>query len=261
SDNIYNIITSNAGGNNHCNIIETLGGGTVHIIDNLLHDMSCSGGESMMIGNGGETDYVANNVMWNLGTAQTPSIPQNNSSTGMTMKFFNNTIVGPGGQNCINFSSKTGASWTTLLIENTHCINASTNDNFASMVTGTYTTTPNTTMTTSTATAQGYTTSQTYIYSPTLNTNGTVGAGANLTSSWPGGFSTNDTDYACSQQTISGVVQAVCPARVSNALPSSGAWDTGAYEFSGSTPSNPVAQSMGGFVWNRKLSRWAETIF
>jgi len=248
---IYNILTTNNGGVNHCNAIETLGGGTVYIVDNIIHDMFCSGGEAMMIGNASEIDYVANNVIWNLGdsgNAQTTSIPQTDFATGLVMHFFNNTIVSPGGQNCINYSSKTGVSWTTLDIRNNHCINASMNDNFSSMVTGTYTTTPNTTMTTATATAQGYNASQTFAYSPTSGTNGTVGAGSNLTSVWPSGFTTDDTDYSCSQQTISGVVQAVCPARTSNTRPASGAWDNGAYEFSGALPGGATGSGVKFFT-------------
>ena len=87
-----------------------------------------------------------------------------------------------------------------------------------------------------TANGQGYTNAQTYVYSPTSGSSPTVGAGINLTSTyWPAGFTTNDTTFACSESTVSGVVQSVCPARPANSRPSSGAWDSGAYEYVGIT--------------------------
>jgi hypothetical protein len=81
------------------------------------------------------------------------------------------------------------------------------------------------------------TSSQIYAYSPTASTNSTVGIGANLTSNWPSGIPTNDTNYACSQGTVNGVVQVVCPARASNPRPQSGAWDAGAYYLGSGTQS------------------------
>lgn len=84
-----------------------------------------------------------------------------------------------------------------------------------------------------TANTDGYTSAQTYAFSPTSAGSPTVGVGTNLTSSWPGGYSTNDAAYACSD---SGNV-AICPVRSSLTRPSTGAWDIGAYQYSAATPS------------------------
>lgn len=249
---IYNMLDSYLAGT-HANAIEILGGGTYYIHDNVLHDINQEGGESMMIGNPSETDYVWNNLLYNLNAsdpthAQTPSVPQQNA-TGMSMFFWNNTIVSPGGQNCINYSSKT-ASWTAFTIQNNHCINGgAVNDNFSSMVT-TYTVLTNTLMSTSTANSQGYTSAQTFAYSPTSITNSTVGTGTNLTASCTGSNTglCSDTAYACSAQTVSGVYQVVCPARTANTRPTSAAWDVGAYEFQAGQNTVAPATNLFSFV-------------
>jgi hypothetical protein len=76
-----------------------------------------------------------------------------------------------------------------------------------------------------TANGQGYNSSQTYVFYPTSG-GSTIGAGSNQTSGWPGA-NTNDTTYSCTD--VSNV--STCPARTSNTRPSSGAWNSGAYEF------------------------------
>jgi hypothetical protein len=95
------------------------------------------------------------------------------------------------------------------------------------------------------ATAAGLTPNSTYAYQPqSANCNGhnsptcLVGAGTNLTSAWPGGFSTGDTSFACTYDSTNHV--AICPGRNSLTRPASGAWDIGAYQFTAlSVPSPP----------------------
>ena len=91
-------------------------------------------------------------------------------------------------------------------------------------------------MTDAQATAAGFTSGGSYAYQPqSANCNGhssptcPVGNGTNLTSSWPGGFTTNDSTYACTYNTSNHTM--TCPARSSLSRPSAGAWDVGAYQF------------------------------
>ncbi len=224
-------------GVNHCNLMEIVGGGAFYVHDNIMRDLECSGGEAFMDGNSGETMYAWNNVIYNLGSGQTPSSPQTAGQTGISLHYYNNTVVSPGGQSCWNNSGQGGYSYTAFVLENNHCIGTGS---LADTWTGGFpTSTTNVLMTPTTATSQGYTASETYAYSPTSNTNGTVGAGTNLTSSWPGGFSTNDTGYGASLETVSGVVEAVSPGRTSNTRPPSGAWDVGTYLYLAGDPPNP----------------------
>jgi len=102
----------------------------------------------------------------------------------------------------------------------------------------------NVVQTLSTANGQGYNSSQTYAFSPTQSSNSTVGAGTNLTSSCSGSLSSlcSDTTYACTDGSGN---QPSCPARTTNSRPTTGAWDSGAYEFSssGGTVAPPTALS------------------
>jgi len=121
-----------------------------------------------------------------------------------------------------------GSIANSVLLENNHYITAAGSAASCSTATGhatTCTVTDNTVQTLSVANGQGYNSSQAYAFFPTTG-GSTIGAGANLTGSWPIG-STNDTDYACTD--VSNV--AICPARISNTRPASGSWNSGAYQF------------------------------
>ena len=89
----------------------------------------------------------------------------------------------------------------------------------------------------STANAQGYSSSQVNAFSPTASSNATVGAGADLTSNANGKLSTlaADSTYACDL----GNDAAYCPGRTTNPRPTSGAWNSGAYEFAGGNLPTP----------------------
>lgn len=231
---IYNISNSFEG-SNHCNMVEWVGGGTYYFYDNVLHDVECRGGEAYMAGNDGETDYVWNNVFYNLNLGQGPNFPQQPIKSGtVSMYWWNNTIVANTGLSCFYNSGQGTAPFANLVVQNTHCITK------ASRVVGglsanNLVTTPNTLMTPTTATRQGYTSSEVYAHSPingcTPSTCNTMGAGTNLTSTCLGNVAglCTDTTYACTQQTINRVVQSVCPARTTKSRPSNGAWDSGAY--------------------------------
>jgi len=238
-NNIYNINASNGG--SHGNAIETVGGGTYYIYNNQIHHMgSCPGCESMFIGNSGETDYVFNNIVWDLGasgsSAQTPSV---GGESGGKMYYWNNTIVSSDTQSCVNNGGQ-GAVSGDVTVQNTHCIQASSGGSVSD-----FTSSTSLTQTSAQADANSsphfdqYTALQTNAYSPVATTNSTIGVGTNLTSNCTGLLISlcSDASYY-TQQTVNGVVQAVL-ARASVARPSSGAWNLGAYHFSGSTAQAP----------------------
>ena len=233
---IYNIKESNAG--SHPNAIEFVGGGTYYVYSNVIHD---SLGESLMFGNTREVDYVWNNLWYNI-LGNTPEGPQDSNETGITSSFWNNTIVLSSAGTCIQYSGQPGGSFNSITIENNHCI--STGSVASSSFSGT---SPilnnNVLMSPATAASQGYTSSETYAYSPTASTSGTVGKGktiCGLEKTCTGSFAAlaSDTNYACSQQTVNGVVQAVCPARPVVARQGG----VGAYEYAsgGSAPTAPT---------------------
>lgn len=225
----------------HPNCIETTGvvggsSGTAVLIvaNNYIHDIQTC--EGLQVGNPNEDDIVFNNI-WDMGASATggangPQVPQGSSSHNF--EFWNNTVRWASG--CMTAGIH-GTTFNSFIVENNHCINDAT-----TVVNGSIpgsTLSNNVGMTNANATSQGYTSSETYVFAPTAANNGTVGAGADLAANWPAGFSTNDTTYACAQQTVSGVIESVCPTRsTTNARTSS--WDVGAYQWSSSTGSpNP----------------------
>jgi hypothetical protein len=89
------------------------------------------------------------------------------------------------------------------------------------------------------ANRQGYNSSETFAFSPLQSSNSTVGVGTPLTLSWPSGYSTNDTTYACADGSGN---QPSCPARITVGRPSTGVWDAGAYR----SFSPAAAQNLNG---------------
>jgi hypothetical protein len=166
----------------------------------------------------------------------------------MSLHFWNNTIVNPS-YNCFEWVSGFGGSFNVVYIENNDCISGAglSNSGFAAKAT---TINNNVTQTAAQANSNSspqfdqYSLSEAYVYSPLASTNSTVGAGTNLTSVWPSSFSTNDAGYACSEQTVNGVMQSVCPGRsTTNSRGTS--WDAGAYQFgSGPNPPSGLAASV-----------------
>jgi hypothetical protein len=240
---IYNIIESNNG--SHPNAIETVGAGLYYIHDNVIGPGLAPGAESMMLGNPGEVDYAWNNVINISDNGTAPTLPQIFSAPGTAAYFWNNTIIPPSGTDC--FYQNVSAT-PTVVIQNNHCITTGAVTN--TFTSGSLTVTNNLLQTPSQSDANSgpqfnqYTSSETYVYSPTASTNSTVGYGTNLTSNATGSLSglLNDTSYACILGTVSGVLQPICPPRSSNARPSTGAWDAGAYQYSSlGKPNAPTA--------------------
>jgi hypothetical protein len=234
--NLFAYGLNSIAGANHCNMIETLGGGIFYIHDNVIHDLECSGGENMMLGDSGETDYVWNNIIYNVGSSQTPNGPEVNNATGLSLYFWNNTVVDPGGIGCFFYSGQGGDQYNVINFQNNHCISGASSALGGGFNVKSLTNANNVLVTAAIAASAEYTSSETYVYSPWASTSSTVGVGTNLTANWPSGFSTKDTSYGCTEASTSGVTQVVCPARTSNTRPSSGAWNAGAYEFAGGPP-------------------------
>jgi hypothetical protein len=239
----WNEITKNAGSPDptiHANCIESVAAmgnnGVYYIHDNRIHDnYDC---EELQIGNPGETDYVWNNIWYspnllNPSQANGPEVPQ--SETPVAMYFWNNTVV-DSVDGCMGNAGHGSTFSTAFKSQNNLCINPNGSSSSASF-------TPSTTgnnlgLTDSQASTDGYTTSQTIAYSPTKSSSPSVGAGTNLTSVWPSGFSTQDASLICNVQTVNTVVQMVCTG-TPNPRPSTGAWDVGAYQFSAASTTKP----------------------
>ena len=228
---IYNINTNSAG--SHPNAIETISGGTYYIHDNVIHDINALGAEVMMIGNTGETDYIWNNVIYNVSVANNPTAPQNRGQTGMTIVAWNNTIVGSTSYPtpCFFWGGGFGGTFTAVTIENNHCITSSgaaatsSWNGTAAAISG------NVVMTPATALADGYTSSQKYAYSPTSPSLPTVGAGNNYAGSCSGPLSGLCSDTASAVAYNSTAQTITVPGRSSALRPFSGSWDAGAYNF------------------------------
>jgi hypothetical protein len=235
-------------GGNHPNCIETIGtiqgSGTFYIHDNWIHDMPNSPTEqceTLQVGNTGETDYVWNNV-WccHIGGGDIARFPQQAISV-VALYYFNNVWEEDLG-NGVCAAANTSSGWiTTFVMVNNFCLTPNAPNGTAQsqlMMSGTITGASTTVFSNniveqiSTANAHGCVPSSTFPYMPSVACQDTVGTGTNLTATyWPGGFTTNDTTYACSEQAVSGVVQSVCPQRTSNTRPAVSAWDSGAYEY------------------------------
>jgi len=239
----WNEITKNAGSPDlsiHANCIESVAamgnGGVYYIHDNRIHDnYDC---EELQIGNQGETDYVWNNIWYNpdlLNPSQAngPEVPQ--SETPVAMYFWNNTVV-DSADGCVGNAGHGSTFSTAFKSQNNLCINSAGSASSASFSPST--TSNNLGLTDSQASTDGFTSTQTIAYSPTSSSSPTVGAGTNLTSVWPSGFSTQDASLICTPQTVNTVVQVVCTG-TQNPRPVSGAWDVGAYQVSAGSTSKP----------------------
>lgn len=189
----------------------------------------------------GTTDYIFNNLIYDVGPMEYINIGQSGTAVG-NYTFFNNTFQSNANQTIFNCNYLSGGMLTDT---NNHFIDDGTQ---YSSPCNNRTTTTALRLTNAQATADGYTSSEIYGYSPTSGSSPTVRAGTNEYSAYCGALGTaglaaaqtacqSDTGYACtynaSYHTIS------CPTRATNTRPSNGAWDVGAYEFSSNNPPAP----------------------
>lgn len=205
--------------------------GTFYIHDNVIHDTGGTGsGESTneceagLIGNPGETDYVWNNVTYNLfGNAW--AVIQN-ASPGNAVYFWNNTVEALNTDFC--FRQGHVGTTPTVEVRNNHCISPAA---AVQNLTATSSTVDhNTLQTSAAASTQGYTHSQApYVFFPTAGSpRDTVGAGADLTANCSGSNAGLCSDTGYGALLNSGNV-ATYPVRTIKARPSGSAWDSGAY--------------------------------
>lgn len=226
----------------HGNIYECNGEANVSTPNTFYNNVIGPTGDAVGVGIWPEpatsqTDYYFNNVMYGTtcGGGNCVNIGQNGSSQGKLI-FFNNTFQNPS-NTAILQDNGTNAYAHPLITANNHWI---TNASGGVSAIGS-TSTTDIAMPQSTATVDGYTSSQNYVFSPTSGSSPTVGKGTNETSycSSLSGDSTayaacqSDTSYSCVYETTNHTVS--CPARSSVQRSSSGNWSVGAYIY-GTSP-------------------------
>ena len=199
-----------------------------YIYNNVFSNMFIhgdSGVTTWFVPASGHTDYIWNNVWYNNRGGEIALCASSGQCAGGggNSKWYNNTMVDSSTYGVAYPGAGTHYFTNDLTINMTYQGNAVQSNVIV--------------MTDGQATKAGYTSGSTYAYQPTAsNCNGQsscpVGAGANLTNNWPYGFPTSDTDYSCTYNTSSHSVS--CPARTPIVRPATGAWDVGAFQFSGS---------------------------
>jgi hypothetical protein len=229
----------------HENGIEINFAGTAYVYNNVIAHVK-QGLAVWLAPEAGYTQYFYNNVEWDIPITNIVDLAAALNNCCGQIGLYNNTIeCGPDGNPtflCVGVG--VGEGPTTL--GNNHGITNATTPNK-----GMWFETGNTQVTESkdvpqafaSATNQGYASSETYPFSPvagcTPATCATLQAGANLTSqcsSMPG--LCNDTTLGVSYNTTNHTVS--YPSRTPNPRPSTGAWDSGAYEYSsGNQPPSP----------------------
>ena len=263
-DNTGEYMVLSASGD-HCNLFfaeGTLSGTTLLAYNNLARNTNnsqswgCGGGVHFYLfgyttSNQNYAAYYFNNIGVNLYPANLidPGSSMGSGPWG-TYYVFNNTFE------CGNDSSTAaciagpGSQTMTLQVhsQNNHYI-TSTSPACVSQYGQTCTETTDLTESVSTAKGYGYTSSETYAFSPTSSSSPTVGQGTNQSSlcstiavanSAAGTACQSDTTYGVGYNTSNHTV--ITPQRTTNTRPSTGAWDIGAYEetASGSSPNPPT---------------------
>lgn len=247
-DNLYEYFYENG----HSNMFEEVAGisGTNAIYNNVFRHVESGCPSDCLIGlwfdpPSGTTDYFFNNLYYDEGAIELWIVGQNNQNAG-TGIIFNNTVEFTNSGTQITGSATHNS--VTVNSANNHFITDNPSGPFAKSTFTSLTETTDLTMNHSTATTDGYTSSETYPYSPTSASSPTVGTGTNENAS-NGAFCSaladaglsavatacqSDTTYACSYNTTTNTVS--CPARSVTARPTTAAWDIGAYEYNTQDP-------------------------
>jgi len=195
------------------------------------------------------TDYFFNNVVSqqiNATGLQYFNIGQNNVDQG-PLEIFNNTWEFT--YSGTNFSCSATGNSAPFTGANNHYITDNSGGPYASNCSSQVKNITNNTMSHATATTDGYTSSQTYGYSPSSSSSPTVGAGTNessfcsaLSAAASSDATLNDaataclydTRYAVSYNSTNHTVSS--PGRTVIAHATSGAWSVGAYEYGDPPP-------------------------
>jgi hypothetical protein len=244
--------------NAHGNLLESSGdfNGTNAVYNNVWRDIcsdpgSCPGS---IVGYWpeppvGKTLYFFNNVYYGVtgsGGVEFFNIGQNGTHPDGSwidqgpIMIFNNTLED--GQNGMFGCSESGGLKPFTAANNLYVLDASSP--YAGSCASSETTVTNLLMTHATATADGYTPSETYAYSPTSPVSPTVGTGtdeqsycealataalSDPTLADAAAACQSDASYGCTYNASNHTV--TCPARKSVARPATGAWDIGAYQY------------------------------
>ena len=263
----------------HINILECnhdySSGSTVNVSYNNVmrhNDPSVDNAEGFWFCPNTTPEYWFNNLIYDAfsagegqpwAIAGSSQYPDCTNSGGQFM--FNNTFVDQIGLPCGKSGSAAGLG-AYLTAYNNHLIN-STWDVSTPRCVGAGASATNVSMSSATATSQGYTTGSGGIVGnvnncandtttpcgPTSGSNGTVGAGTNFTTTYCATLATFSGEYAigteaanaCKYGTTDGCAYNStthtmnCPGQTAVARPASAAWDAGAYQFSG-TPQPPT---------------------
>lgn len=241
-------VPSNYG--DHCNFFfaqGTLGSSTtMYVYNNIIRHELCAGGSVMWATSAGGCAscvyYLFNNVVYDIASsfgAFSCGYHASAGSTG-TCYMYNETLDLGGGAGGTPFGNSESGAVSTQYFGNNLIVGA----NGLCVSTGATCKNQgdNLQETEAQANAAGYTPSEAYAYSPTSTTSLTVGQGVNysilcsatlaaicLDTSYPEYNATNHTVYL----------------RAVNARPSSGAWDVGAYEYSGAASGGSVNTPTG----------------
>lgn len=192
----------------HGNIYECNGEVSASTPNTFYNNVIRNTGDGVGVGiwpepNVGATDYYFNNVMYNTtcGGGNCVNIGQNSSSQG-TLVFFNNTFQNPSNTAILEDNGTTKYAHPLVTKNNQWITNASNGVSTA----GSWTSTTDLTMSQSTATTDGYTSSETYAYEPTSSGDPTVGKGTSIQSTYCAALSGDASAYAaCQKSTDYGV--------------------------------------------------------
>jgi hypothetical protein len=247
----------------HSNIMESVGpdqaspANAYAIYNNLFENLYLSGPTTNVgfwpIPPVGATLYWFNNVVWNAGPMELFNGP-NSYNQGTTSRF-NDTFqnIAGGGNDISCGVSPYSAPYADA---NIHFISSDVGSIYSSSCSGQGSAATNILMTNAAANAAGYTSSTTPVYAPQSGSAPTVGAGTNKTSTFCAALSSasgsdptlTDAAAKCAASTTYGVAynatthSTSSPGAAPTSRPAGGAWDVGAYQYSGAPPpAQPVA--------------------
>jgi signal peptidase I len=193
----------------------------------------------------GTTDYYFNNVIYDINAGSNYFNVGQNSNFGNqgTLAVFSNVFENPANGAIVDCGST--YAHPLLAANNQYITNAASQYSVSGGCSGA-TTSTELLMAHATATADGYTTSENFAYSPTSASSPTVGSGTNE-QSYCGALSgdssasaacNSDTTYACTYNSTNHTVS--CPSRTVSSKPSTGAWNIGAYQYRITGPQPPT---------------------
>lgn len=205
--------------------------------NNLVHNQVGGTSSQIQCPPGSSFTYY-NEVTWAIGTGTPPyglDMADVSGTGGCTLTLYNDTVYDNNGVTCV--TSQSGSNTTNVVMQNLHCISGSTAPNpfwttatgsvykdYAGSSTQANVQAASTVQSTTTASGQGYAASN--AFSPTSANNGTV--------NFASGGGTANLTILCT-----GNLTALCADINGVARPSSGGWQSGAYEFqSGSSNLN-----------------------